>query len=115
MDVSGAVASVRAMLLRKTSATEPIPDAWPLIAWAKLPSVGCDGARSGVSEKISCDGLNAVDIIHAIGNSVTRATSTPVPLRLTVLSLFRAAAWRLMSVLPAGRRRGRSRPSQPPG
>src|SRR5215472_11938294 len=87
-DARSTVARVTAMLLRKNSHTEPIPDAWPLITCAKLPSVGCAGVRSGVREKISCDGLNAVDTIHAIGNSVTRATSTPVPLRLMALSLF---------------------------
>src|SRR5262245_25324656 len=87
-DARSTVASVTAMLLRKNSHTEPIPDAWPLITCAKFPSVGWAGVRSGVREKISCDGLNAVDTIHAIGNSVTRATSTPVPLRLMVLSLF---------------------------
>src|SRR6266702_3095684 len=86
------VASVTARLLRKNSHTEPIPDAWPLITSLKLRSVGWLGVRSGVSEKISCDGLNAVETIHAIGNSVTRATSTPIPFKLVLLALFTAMA-----------------------
>src|SRR5258708_28299985 len=75
-DASSTVARVTAMLLRKNSHTEPIPDACPLITCAKLPSVGCAGVSAGVREKISCDGLKAVDTIQAIGNSGTRATST---------------------------------------
>src|SRR5262249_49284487 len=125
-EASSTVANVTAMLLRKNSHTEPIPDARPLTTWAKLPSVGCAGVRSGVSEKISCDGLNAVDTIHAIGNNVIMATSTPVPLMLTVLSLLMATALLargndplviplpparlIMSGLLAVRRRGRIRP-----
>src|SRR5215467_14038572 len=89
-DATRTVASVTARLLRKNSHTDPIPDAWPLITSLKLPSVGWPGVSCGVSEKISCDGLNAVEIIQAIGNSVTRATSTAVPLRLTVLILLTA-------------------------
>ncbi len=44
------VASVTVRLLRKNSHTGPIPDAWPLMTWLKLPSVGWAGSRLGVSE-----------------------------------------------------------------
>src|SRR5262245_3792523 len=110
-DARRTVASVTARLLRKKSHTGPIPETWPLITSLKLLSVGWLGVRSGVSEKISWDGLNAVEIIQAIGNSVTIATSTAVPLRLKLLSRLTATAL-LTSALPAARRRGRSRPSR---
>src|ERR1700733_2197926 len=54
-----------------------MPITLPSITARKFPSVGWDGNGCGVSVYHSVAGLNAVDTIHKIGNSVISATSTP--------------------------------------
>jgi hypothetical protein len=49
-EASRTVASVTVRLLRKNCQTDPMPDACPLITCEKLPRVGRDGTRLGVSE-----------------------------------------------------------------
>src|SRR5579863_7701332 len=53
------------------------PTTLPSITARKLPRVGCLGSGCGVSEYHSVAGLNAVDTIQKMGNSVISATSTP--------------------------------------
>src|SRR5580704_754351 len=53
------------------------PTTLPSITARKLPSVGCEGSGCGVSEYHSVAGLNAVDTIQKMGNSVISATSSP--------------------------------------
>src|SRR5215468_11095766 len=77
--------SVTSMLLVKNVQNE-MPTVLPLNTLWKLARVGWAGSGCGVSEKISRCGLNAVEIIHTIGASVTTATSTPAPLSATARS-----------------------------
>src|SRR5580700_6439763 len=53
------------------------PMTLPSITARKLPSVGWAGSGCGVSEYHSVAGLNAVDTIQKMGNSVISATSSP--------------------------------------
>ncbi len=77
-EASTTVTTVTSRLLRKNTQNEmPSPAAWPFITLEKLCSVGCSGTGCGVRENSSPAGLNAVETIQKIGNSVTRATITP--------------------------------------
>src|SRR6516225_10462860 len=53
------------------------PMTLPLSTARKFPRVGCAGSGCGVSEYHSLAGLNAVDTIQKMGNSVISATSSP--------------------------------------
>src|SRR6516164_9745917 len=53
------------------------PMTLPSITARKFPRVGCLGSGCGVSEYHSVAGLNAVDTIQKMGNSVISATSSP--------------------------------------